>query len=145
MAETDLSPFNFVTDVRVRLPETDTMGVVFHGFFFTYFEVGRVDYLRNLNLLGDKRPINDFDNVVVSCHLDCKFPARLDDPINIHVRVSHIKNSSFTFEFALIHSEEKRLIATGHTIHCATDNNFSPIKVPDSFRDTIKAFEENLK
>ena len=42
--------FHFSTEVRVRLPETDVMGIVFHGCFFTYMEVGRMDYLRNLGL-----------------------------------------------------------------------------------------------
>ena len=62
----DNSAFHFSTDIRVRLPETDAMGIVFHGNFFTYLEVGRVDYLRNLGLSEGIRPIRDFENVVVS-------------------------------------------------------------------------------
>ena len=64
--------FHFQTEVRVRLPETDAMGIVFHGNFFTYLEVGRVDYLRNLGLAEGVRPIKDFENVVVSAHVDFK-------------------------------------------------------------------------
>ena len=77
--------FHFSTDVRVRLPETDAMGIVFHGNFFSYLEVGRVDYLRNLGLAEGVRPIRDFENVVVSAHLDFKSPARFDDPLIVDV------------------------------------------------------------
>ena len=43
--------FHFSSEVRVRLPETDAFGIVFNGVFFTYFDVGRMDYLRNLGVL----------------------------------------------------------------------------------------------
>ena len=141
MVAADLSHFNFTTEVRVRLPETDAIGVVYHGFFFTYFEVGRVDYLRNLDMVDGSRPIKDFDNLVVSAHIDCKAPARLDDPLQIHVRISEIKNSSFTFEFAVTHKEEGHLIATGYSVHCAVGEDLKPIPVPEGFRNKIEGFE----
>ncbi len=134
--------FHFNTEVRVRLPETDAMGIVFHGNFFTYLEVGRVDYLRNLELSDAARPIRDFDNVVVAAHLDFKSPARLDDCIRIDVRTREIRHSSFTFEFRLRNKSTNRVIADGYTTHCAVDGAFNPISVPDKFRETIGAFEQ---
>jgi acyl-CoA thioester hydrolase len=133
--------FNFSTEVRVRLPETDAMGVVFHGNYFTYLEVGRVDYLTNLDLCEGNRPISEFDNVVVSAHCDFKSPARLNDVLIVAVRIKEIRSSSFTFEFKIRHKRENRLIATGHTIHCAIDDAYRPIPVTDHFRNTIAAFE----
>ena len=38
------APFDF--PIRVRYEETDRMGVVYHGKFFEYFEVGRTEWLR---------------------------------------------------------------------------------------------------
>lgn len=134
--------FHFNTEVRVRLPETDAMGIVFHGNFFTYLEVGRVDYLRNLKLSEGVRPIKDFENVVVSAHLDFKSPARLDDCVTIDVRTSEIRNSSFTFEFRLRNKSKNRVIASGYTTHCAIDDNFVPMEVPAPFREIIAAFEQ---
>ncbi|MFQ5504427.1 MAG: acyl-CoA thioesterase [Planctomycetota bacterium] len=140
MPETS-EPYHFHTEVRVRLPETDAMGIVFHGHFFTYLEVGRVDYLRNLGLSEGVRPIKDFENVVVSAHLDFKSPARLDEPILIDVRTREIRTSSFTFDFRLRHKKENRLIAAGYTVHCAVDDAFRPMRVPGPFRRAIAAFE----
>ncbi len=134
--------FHFNTEVRVRLPETDAMGIVFHGNYFTYLEVGRVDYLRNLKLSEGVRPIKEFENVVVAAHLDFKSPARLDDCITIDVRTSEIKNSSFTFEFRLRNRSTNRVIAVGYTTHCAIDEAFVPIAVPEQFREAITAFEQ---
>ncbi len=83
----------------------------------------------------------DFENVVVSAHLDFKFPARFEDPLLIEVRVREIKRSGFTFDFRIRHKSENRVVAEGYTTHCAVDENFRPMNVPDFFRETIAAFE----
>lgn len=135
------SPYHFCTEVRVRLPETDAMGIVFHGNYFTYLEVGRVDYLRNLGLCEGTRPIRDFENVVVAAHLDFRSPARLDDPLIIDVRTREIRKTSFTFEFRIRHKRNNRTVANGYTTHCALDDEFRPMPVPDSFRAVVAGFE----
>jgi acyl-CoA thioester hydrolase len=134
--------FNFSTEVRVRLPETDAVGIAFHGWFFTYFEVGRMDYLRNLGLAENNRPIKDFMNVVVNSTCDFISPARFDDPLVVKVRIADIGNSSFQFEFLVYHKRENRLVAKGKTVHVAIDSaTWKPIRVPDEFRKIIRTFE----
>jgi len=133
--------YHFSTEVRVRLPETDAMGIVFHGNFFTYLEVGRVDYLANLGLTEGNRPIRDFENVVVQAHLDFRSPARLHDLLTIDVCTAEIRSSSFTFGFRIRHRKENRVVAVGHTTHCAIGDDFRPIPVPDHFRDVVARFE----
>ena len=134
-------PYNFHTEVRVRLPETDAMGIVFHGNYFTYLDVGRVDYLRNLGLAEGIRPIKDFENVVVAAHVDFKSPARLDDPLTIDARMGEIRQSSFRFEFRIRHRVQNRLVAVGYTTHCAVGEDFRPIPVPEGFREIIATYE----
>ncbi|MEE9394122.1 MAG: thioesterase family protein [Planctomycetota bacterium] len=141
MSEAKTASFPFRTEVRVRLPETDAMGIVFHGNYFTYFEVGRVDYLRNLGLTLGVRPIKDFENVVAAAHIDFKSPSRLDDPLTIDVRIKAIGGSSFTFEFEIRHRQQNRLVARGYTTHVAVDDDLKPMRVPDEFRKTIADFE----
>ena len=133
--------YHFSTEVRVRLPETDAMGVVFHGNYFTYLEVGRVDYLLNLGLTAGNRPIRDFDNVVVAAHLDFRAPARLHDLLKIEVRVAEIRTTSIRFSFRILNRRSNVLVAEGHTVHCAIDDEFRPGPVPDSFRQTIDRYE----
>ncbi|MEC7585161.1 MAG: thioesterase family protein [Planctomycetota bacterium] len=134
--------YHFSTEVRVRLPETDAMGVVFHGCYFTYLEVGRVDYLLNLGLTEGNRPIRDFDNVVVSAHLDFRAPARLHDVLKIQVRVAEIRTTSLQFAFRILNRRSNELVAEGHTVHCAIGADFRPVPVPDSFRQTIDKYEQ---
>ena len=142
MSVSNESEFHFSTEVRVRLPETDAMGVVFHGNYFTYAEVGRVDYLLNLGLTQGNRPIRDFDNVVVSAHLDFRSPARLHDVLKIEVRVAEIRKASIRFEFRIRNRSRNVLVAEGHTVHCAIGDDFKPTTVPASFREVINQFEQ---
>ncbi len=126
----------------MRLPETDAMGIVFHGNFFTYLEVGRVDYLRNLGLGERNRPIKDFDNVVARAACDFRSPARFDDPLVVKVRIAEIRRSSFRFAFEIVHKQEARLVAGGESVHVAIDaGSYRPIPVPEGFRGVVRAFE----
>ncbi len=135
-------PYRFSTELRVRLPETDAMGIVFHGNFFTYLDVGRVDYLRNLGLGAGNRPIKDFDNVVARAACDFKSPARFEDPLVVKVRISGIGRTSFRFAFLIEHKVKALVIATGESVHVAIDPvTFKAIPVPESFRKVVRAFE----
>jgi acyl-CoA thioesterase FadM len=79
--------------------------------------------------------------VVVSAHLDFKSPARLNEKLIIDVCTREINKASFTFEFRIRHKSENRLVASGHTTHCAIDDDYRPIPVSDYFRKVISAFE----
>ncbi|MEK7483841.1 MAG: thioesterase family protein [Planctomycetota bacterium] len=139
--------FHFVSEVRVRLNETDTMGIVFHGHFFTYMDVGRIDYLRNLDLMEPHRPIKGFDSAVVHASSDFVSPARFEDIVTIHIRIAELGKSSMTFEFLLVNKKQNRLLGNGKNVLVALDGkSWKPIEIPESFRKIIREFEgESLK
>ena len=133
--------FKFSIEVRVRLPETDAMGIVFHGYFYTYFDVARMDYLRNLHLLDSFRT-GESKNLVAHASADFRSPARFDDILVIHARVSDIGNSSITFGFRVNHKGEARLVAEGKSVHVMIDPaTWKPVRVSDGFRRAVRAFE----
>lgn len=138
------SLFNFSTEVRVRLPETDAMGIVFHGYFFTYLEVGRMDYLRNLGLAESSlRPIRGFSNLVRRVSCDFVSPARFDDLLVVQVRLAEIGRTSFRFEFLIRHKRDNRPVAHGQSLHVAVDDAaYRPIPVPEEFRAVVRKFEK---
>src|SRR3984885_15819884 len=70
------------TTVRVRYAETDQMGVVYHGNYFTWFEVGRVEMCRHLGFEYKKMEIED-DTLIVVAEASCRYkrPGRFDDEL----------------------------------------------------------------
>jgi len=133
--------FRFSTEVRVRLPETDALGVVYHGTFYTYFDVARMEYLRGLGLL-EKFRSGESLNLVVHTSADFRSPARFDDLLIVRARIRKIGDSSVTFEFRVDHKGDARLVAEGRSVHSFIDSKtWQPARVPDLFREAVRAFE----
>ena len=133
--------FRFSSEIRVRLPETDVLGVVYHGCFFTYFDVGRMDYLRNLGLLEEFRTGESL-NLIVHTAADFRSPARFDDVLLVHTRIRKIGDSSVTFEFRVELKPDGRLVAEGDSVHSFIDSKtWKPHRVPEQFRKIVRKFE----
>ncbi len=125
-----------VTHIRVRYKDTDTMSVVYYGNYLTYFEVARVEYLRERGL-----PISEVNKrihmPVVEAYVKYLKPARLDDLLELTSRVSERKRASFTFSY-VIRSEAKELLATGFTRHACWDPVTSRmIAIPDWLKQSM--------
>jgi len=125
-----------VTQIRVRYKDTDTMSVVYYGNYLTYFEVARVEYLRERNLpmsVVDKR----IHMPVVEAFVKYVKPARLDDLLEVSSRVSERKRASFTFSYE-IRNEAKELVATGFTRHaCWNPATAKMIPLPDWLKEIM--------
>jgi acyl-CoA thioester hydrolase len=131
----------FSSEIRVRLPETDSLGVVYHGCFLTYFDVARMDYLRGLGLLEQFRRGESL-NLVVHASADFRSPARFDDVLVVQVRVRRIGDTSVHFEFRVTLKTDGRLVAEGKSVHSFIDSKtWQPIRVPDEFRAAVQAYE----
>ena len=104
------------TTIRVRYAETDAMGVVYYANYLTYFEVGRVEFLRQNGL-----PMADVDRKlrmpVVEASVRYLRPARLDDLLRVRSWIGERKRASFLFRYEIRHAETSELIATGETRH----------------------------
>lgn len=102
-------------NIRVRYAETDQMGVVYHGNYAQYFEMGRVEWLRNLGLSYSFMEKNGIMLPVVSLTINYKKPARYDDLLT--VRTIFKKQSSVKIEFDYeIYSEKGELLTTGNSV-----------------------------
>jgi acyl-CoA thioester hydrolase len=125
-----------VTHIRVRYKDTDTMSVVYYGNYLTYFEVARVEYLRQRNL-----PMSEVDKrihmPVVEAFVKYLKPAKLDDLLEVSSRVSLRKRASFTFSYE-IRNEAKELVATGFTRHACWDPATAKmIALPDWLKEIM--------
>src|SRR5215475_4836060 len=122
-----------LTRIRVRYKDTDTMSVVYYGNYLTYFEVGRVEYLREKHL-----PMSEVNRrihmPVVEAFVKYIKPARLDDLLEVTSRVSERRRASFTFSYE-IKNEGQDMVATGYTRHACWDPATSQmIAIPEWLR-----------
>jgi acyl-CoA thioester hydrolase len=123
------------TVVRVRYAETDKMGIVYYANYYIYFEIGRVEYLRQRGLDYRRMELED-DSFTVVAESKCRYrrPAFYDDPLRIRTRVTKTRSKVITFGYEVIHDQTEELLATGETIHVVCDSKGRPKPLPEKYR-----------
>jgi len=107
--------YSHSTKIRVRYSETDQMGYCYYGNYAQYFEIGRVEALRHLNISykemekdGIMLPVSDFQ-------VNYKKPALYDDELVITTHISSLEGCRLTFNYE-IKNEENQIITTASTV-----------------------------
>jgi acyl-CoA thioester hydrolase len=122
------------TKIRVRYAETDKMGVVYHSNFIVWFEVGRVEMLRQMGFrYRDMESQDDCHIAVADVRVRYKAPARYDDEILIRTRVKNVRDSLLQFAYEIIRAEDGALLAEGETTHIVVDSKFEKSAMPQKY------------
>jgi acyl-CoA thioester hydrolase len=95
------------------------MKVVYYGNYLTYFEVGRVEFLRQQGLAMSQVD-RQIHLPVVEARVRYRKPARLDDLLEVRCWVSERRRASFRFGYEIL-DEGGEPIATGSTLHACLD------------------------
>ena len=115
---------------RVRYAETDQMGVVYHGNYAQYFELGRVEWLRAMGITYRSMEDNGIMLPVISLHIDYKKSARYDDLLTLETQLVARPLVKIAFDYRLFNAEGE-LLATAHTVLVFMDKaTGKPIKCP---------------
>src|SRR5262249_34666826 len=122
------------TRLRVRYAETDQMGVVYHSNFVVWFEVGRVELLRQLGFrYRDMERDDDCHIAVVDVRCRYKAPARYDDEIVIRTELKNVRESLLHFGYEILRAEDATLLAEGETTHIVVNRNFERTSLPEKY------------
>jgi acyl-CoA thioester hydrolase len=123
------------TAIRVRYAETDQMGIVYYGNYFTWFEVGRVELCRHLGFEYKQMESED-DSLIVVVEAHCRYkqPARFDELLTIRTRVTGSKRRMLEFGYEIIRQSSDETIATGRTLHVICDHQGRPKSLPEKYR-----------
>jgi acyl-CoA thioester hydrolase len=125
-------------EVRVRYSETDQMGVVYHGSYIPYFEIGRVEWLRNKGVSYKSLEDSGIALPIVSMHLNYKKPARYDDLLIINTKLRSHSGVKIEFDCE-IRNENKELLTTAHFILVFVDiKTAKPVPPPDYILEIMK-------
>jgi acyl-CoA thioester hydrolase len=136
--------YRFTHRVRVGFDETDAQGIVYYGRYMPYFDRARVEYLRNLGLLD--RLHGDPEFVMRAQHVEYDAPARFDDELCVHVRVSRLGRSSITWTFAAdLAATGEHLVSATQTLVMVDLAARRPVAIGAAFRAAVTAFEEAVE
>lgn len=137
--------FRFKTVMRVSFDDLDAYKVVHNSRYFCYFERGRIEYLRNLGCItAGEEGLKKIDVAVVENYCSYRNPAFFDDLLEIKLRISFIKNTSFQFQYIFERQIDSTLIACGYTNMVRVSfPQVKPIKLTKEFIEAVNKFEGN--
>ena len=125
------------TQIRVRYSETDQMQVVYHGNYAQYFEIGRVEWLRNKGISYKWMEENRIMLPVVSLTMNYKKPARYDELLTLKTKLKNRTTVKIEFDYEL-YNENEELLTTGNSILVFVDmNTGKPISPPQYIIDIL--------
>lgn len=131
------------TCLRVRYGETDQMGVAYYANYFTWFEIGRTEFCRELGKPYSFWEGNGIFLPVVEAHCRYKSPVRYDNEILICTSIIDVKKCSLQFKCIVTAKEGGKLLADGWTRHGIVDRNGKLIRGTNPFMDWIKSVMRN--
>lgn len=122
----------YLYQTRVRYVETDQMGVVYHGNYAVYFEMGRVEWLRNLGVSYKKMEDEGVMLPVVSLTMNYKKPARYDELITIKTIFKNQSLVKIEFDYE-IYNEKSELLTTGYSMLVFVDKRTGRPRTPPEY------------
>jgi len=126
--------------LRVRYAETDQMGVVYHSNHFIWFEIGRVELMRQLGFSYRDMEQNDGCFIaVVDARCRYKAPARYDDEVIVRTHLKNVRESVVHFGYELVRADDGTLLAEGATTHIVTDAQMNATPLPEKY---MRVFRE---
>ncbi len=127
------------TTIRVRYAETDQMGVVYYANFLVWFEIGRVELLRQLGFDYKTMEVDD-DCFIPVVEVNCRYksPARYDDELTIETRVTGVRGAVLKFRYRIVRVSDQQLLAEGETTHVVTDRTLTKQALPDKYVQALK-------
>ena len=134
-------PFKFKARTRVGFSDTDAQGIVYYGRYLPYFDLARVEYLRELDLLR-REPLPGNEFVMRACTIEYFAPAVFDDEIDVYIRLARLGRTSATFECAAYRVPDDVLMVTAtQTLVLVDLEERRAVPIPEAYRERIRAFE----
>jgi acyl-CoA thioester hydrolase len=128
------------TRVRVRYAETDQMGVVYHANYLIWFEVGRVELLRQRGMVYKDIEMEEGCGLaVVEATARYMAPARYDDELIVETRVALVRGPVVRFTYRILRAEDGMLLCEGETMHVVVGRDMKRRTLPKKYADILTA------
>jgi acyl-CoA thioester hydrolase len=125
-------------DIRIRYGETDQMGVVYHGNYPQFIEIGRIEWLRSLGVSYKKMEEEGVMLPVISLNINYKKPVFYDDVISVKTFVKKKPTASIEFEYEIT-NEAGEIVTTASTVLAFVNMNTKrPMRCPKYILDKLQ-------
>jgi acyl-CoA thioester hydrolase len=127
------------TRIRVRYAETDQMGVVYHSNYLIWFEVGRVEFIRQLGLDYKSMEREDGCGIAV-VRVEVRYPARYDDVLVVQTCLLAARGPVIRFGYKILRAEDGVLLCEGETAHVVVGMDMKKRSLPQRYAERFAAW-----
>ncbi|MEY8304725.1 acyl-CoA thioesterase [Anaerosalibacter bizertensis] len=133
------------TTIRVRYKETDQMGIVYYGNYFTWFEVGRNEFFRELGLTCGE--LEEEQVLLPVIETGCKYisSAKFDEEVIIKTKLTKLEGVRLTLEYKIYRKDNNELLVEGFTKHAFVDKSLKPVRFRKKFKEEWKLLQNSLE
>ena len=124
--------------IRVRYGETDQMGVVYHGNYALYLEMGRIEWLRKLGISYKSMEENGIMLPVVSLSINYKKSAGYDDVINVKTQLKSKPTAKIEFEYEITNKNGEIITIANTTLVFIDMKTNRPVRAPKYILDLLE-------
>ena len=125
------------TKIRVRYSETDQMGIVYYGNYAQYFEVARVEFLRDLGFVYKELEDSGVIMPVVRYETDYKLPAKYDEELSIITTINTVPSSKITFDYEVMNPDGKLVCTAKVILVFLNKQSFRPQRTPENLVELL--------
>jgi len=123
---------------RVRYGETDQMGVVYHGNYAQYLEMGRVEWLRALGISYKSMEENGIILPVISLQLKFIKSAVYDDLITVVTKLKKTPSVRIEFDYEIYNEAAELLVEANTVLAFINAKTKKPVKCPDYLMNKLQ-------
>jgi len=124
------------SQVHVRYAETDMMGVVYHGNYLAWFEVGRTQLLKEQGIVYRDLEAQGYLLPVIEIGAKYHRPALYDDEITIVTTLAEKPLLRIRLDYEVKRGDQ--LLVTGFTVHTFINRQGEPVRPPAIFAERMR-------
>ena len=134
------------TRVRVRYAETDQMGVVYHANYLVWFEVGRVELMREMGVTYRDMEQDEGAMIpVVEVTARYMAPARYDDVLIVRTSVAGVRSPVVRLRYVILRAEDEQLLCEGESVHIVVGRDMKKREIPANYAPGLNALLAKTK
>ncbi|WP_078554201.1 acyl-CoA thioesterase [Bacillus alkalicellulosilyticus] len=131
--------------IEVRYAETDQMGIVHHGSYVIWCELGRTQFIRDIGFNYADLEEMGILSPVTEISLQYKYPAVYGEEVTITTWIEHYDGLRIVYGYEIV-NEQGKICVTGTSSHvCVKKENFKPISIRKQLPDWHAIYEREKK
>ena len=126
-----------ISKIRVIYADTDAMGIVYHTNYIKWFEIGRTELFRDMNIIYAVFESKGLNLPLTKAYCHYFQPAKYDQVLLIETELDYVKKASMKFNCVIWDERKEKKLVEGYTVHACTNHEGKIVKIPENIIEKI--------